>query len=141
MRKNKLVVGLVALLTAAMLTACGGSSKEDYKADIDSLNEMMKAVATIEDVEDYEKALDKLEMKTDEGDAIKKDMEDFGKLLGEMSEMMEDLENYDEEKAEKLEKDMEEIQERMEDDSDAFEEAARKKGLKDEDLEKIEEGL
>lgn len=141
MRRNKLVVGLVGVLTAVVVTACGGSSKADYEADIKSLNTMMKAVTTIEDVEDYEKELDKMKMKTEEGEAIQKDMEDFGKILGEMSEMMTDLENYDEEKGEKLEKDMKDIQKRMEDDAEAFEDAARKKGLKDEDLEKIELGL
>lgn len=143
MRKKSLVVGMVMVMSAAMLTACG-SSKEDYIADVTEISEFSEAVESVfesMDMDEYDKALDEMDMKTKEGKVVKEDFEEMGDLLSEMLDMAEDWENYDEDKANELDEKLTDLSEKAEDDFDAFEKAAKDSGVEDEDLEDLNLGF
>lgn len=141
MKKRGIITGIAVVLATAMITACGGSSKKDYIADVKALSEFTQAVTAMQDMEDYAEAAEDLKMSTKEGKAIQKDMEELGSLLNDFSDLMKDLENYDEEKAAKIEEDMTTLQKKTEKDAEAFEKAARKSGVTDKELEDLDLGL
>lgn len=137
MKKKSLLVGAVMVMSAMMLNACGGPSKEDYKSDIKTLNEFTEEFTSLDDMDAYEDAASKLEMKTEEGKVLKEDMKKLGDYMGEMNDMMSDLENVDEDDATKLQEKVEKLEEETEKHVDDFEDAAKDAGVKDEDLEKL----
>lgn len=137
MRKKSLIAGMVMVMSAMMLNACGGPSKADYKADIETLNTFSEDVVSAADAEEYADAATKMEMKTEEGKVLKEDMEELGDYLSELTEMMEDLDNVDVDAASELEEKVEKLQKEAEEHVDAFTDAAKDAGIKDEDLEDL----
>lgn len=142
MKKKILVMGMTLVMSAAMLTACGGSSKDDYLADVKAITEFSNSATTAAatlDMDAYNSALDDLEMKTKEGKALKADMEEMGEILSDAVEMMEDPTDVD--AANELQEKMTELTEKAEEDSKAFVEAAEKSGVDDEDVEDLNLGF
>lgn len=143
MKKKSLVLGMVMVMSVAMLNGCG-SSKEDYIADVEAIVEFSNSAASSAmslDMDAYKEALDEMDMKTKEGKAIKADMEDMGEILETAADMAENPSNYDEDDATKLQEDMLEISEKAQEDSEAFVEAAEESGVEEEDLEGLELGF
>lgn len=135
MKKKVLVVGMVFALAASALTACGGSSKENYLSDVQAINDFGVAVQEMEEIADYAEAVAGMDMKTEEGKVLKEDMEELGECLEQLSAMMEDLENYDETAAAELQEKMTDLQTKVEEHVEDFTDAAEKSGVDDEDLE------
>ncbi len=135
MKKRVLVVGMVFALAASALTACGGSSKENYLSDVQAINDFGVAVQEMEEIADYAEAVAGMDMKTEEGKVLKEDMEELGECLEQLSAMMEDLENYDETAAAELQEKMTDLQTKVEEHVEDFTDAAEKSGVDDEDLE------
>ena len=143
MKKKSLVLGMVMVMSAAMLNGCG-SSKEDYIADVEAIVEFSNSAASSAmslDMDAYNEALDEMDMKTKEGKAIKADMEDMGEILETAADMAENPSDYDADDATKLQEDMLEISEKAQEDSEAFVEAAEESGVEEEDLEGLELGF
>lgn len=135
MKKKVLVVGMVFALAASALTACGGSSKENYLSDVQAINDFGVAVQEMEEIADYAEAVAGMDMKTEEGKVLKEDMEELGECLEQLSAMMEDLENYDETAAAELQEKMTDLQTKVEEHVEDFTDAAENSGVDDEDLE------
>lgn len=144
MRKKSLVVGMVMVMSAMMLNACGGSSKEDYIADVEAITEFSNSAATAAtslDMDAYNSALDDLSMKTKEGKALKADMEEMGDILSDAVDMMENPTDVDEDAANELQEKMTKIAEKAEEDTKAFVEAAEESGVEEEDVEDLNLGF
>lgn len=144
MRKKSLVVGMVMVMSAMMLNACGGSSKEDYIADVEAITEFSNSAATAAstlDMDAYNSALDDLSMKTKEGKALKADMEEMGDILSDAVDMMENPADVDEDAANELQEKMTKIAEKAEEDTKAFVEAAEESGVEEEDVEDLNLGF
>lgn len=144
MRKKSLVVGMVMVMSAMMLNACGGSSKEDYIADVEAITEFSNSAATAAtslDMDAYNSALDDLSMKTKEGKALKADMEEMGDILSDAVDMMENPTDVDEDAANELQEKMTKIAEKAEEDTKAFVEAAEESGVEEEDIEDLNLGF
>lgn len=135
---------MVMVMSAMMLNACGGSSKEDYIADVEAITEFSNSAATAAtslDMDAYNSALDDLSMKTKEGKALKADMEEMGDILSDAVDMMENPADVDEDAANELQEKMTKIAEKAEEDTKAFVEAAEESGVEEEDIEDLNLGF
>lgn len=131
MKKKSIMVNVVLVLSVVMLSACGGLTKEDYLAEWKEISEMNEKVSDIPDslsteemCKVYRDALDELEVRTMEGEAYKKDMEDLLDFYMDNADLMDNSENYSEseirewyselsDKAEQLEHDAKELADTM----------------------------
>ncbi len=144
MKKKFLAVVLSMAMTVFMMAGCG-SSVDDYVSDI----ETMAGIASInfddmmseDGLKEVKSEINKLKFSTKEGKVLKKDMLEMTKLVEDLLELMEDPKNADIEKAEKYTKDLAELQEKVEEDTEAFLDAAEAAGVEEEDLEGIDLGL
>ncbi len=136
MKKKSLVVGMVLAMSFATLTACG-NSKEKYLDDVKSIAEMGEAFQDMEELGDFSDIVKDMDMKTKEGKEIKKDMEELAGYMEELSDMMENPEEADADRATEISEKATELQQDVEEHVEAFEDAAKDAGVKDEDLEDL----
>ena len=144
MKKKFLAVVLSMVITVSMMAGCG-SSVDDYVSDIETMAGMTDInfdnMMSEEGLEEVKSEINKLKFSTKEGKALKDDMLEMTKIVEDLLEMMEDPENADLEKAQKYTEDLTELQEKVQEDAEAFIEAAEAAGVEDEDLEDIDLGL
>lgn len=144
MKKKFLAVVLSMVITVSMMAGCG-SSADDYVSDIETMAGMTDInfdnMMSEEGLEEVKSEINKLKFSTKEGKALKDDMLEMTKIVEDLLEMMEDPENADLEKAQKYTEDLTELQEKVQEDAEAFIEAAEAAGVEDEDLEDIDLGL
>lgn len=137
MRKKNFVAGIVLALSLSVLTACGGSSKEDYLSDVEAISAYGEAMSEVEDMADFADAAKDLDVKTAEGKELKKDLEQLGDYMTEFSDMLEDIDNVDEDAMEELSNKVTELQETVEEHAQDFQDAAEKAGVSEEDIEDL----
>ena len=138
MKKRILATVTALTLVFAMLTGCGGTSKDDYLDDIEEISSLSDADISSDPEEmadDLNDILKDLKLKTPEGKDIKKDLQDMVDILDKMVKNIDDL---DEDDAEEMYNDMMEIYNDLEDHVNDFIEAAEDAGVDDDDVEDLD---
>lgn len=138
MKKRILATVTALTLVFAMLTGCGGTSKDDYLDDIEEISSLSDADISSDPEEmadDLNDILKDLKLKTPEGKDIKKDLQDMVDILDKMVKNMDDL---DEDDAEEMYNDMMEIYDDLEKHVNDFIEAAEDAGVDDDDVEDLD---
>lgn len=133
MRKRMTAAAAALTLIFAMLTGCGGTSKNDYLNDVEefaTLNNADISSDPEEMADDISAALKDLKLKTPEGKAVKEDMEQLIDLLDKITKNMDDLD-------EDIYNDMLEIYENIEKDMEDFVNAAEEAGVDEDDVEAL----
>lgn len=142
MKKRTLVFGMTMVMSMAMLTGCG-NGKKDYLNDIDAFNTLSEVDTDTDDmnelVETMTKAIDDLDVSTDEGKDIKKDMQELMELTGDLLTDLDALAEMDEDELEEMQTKMEELTDSIEDGVEKFRTAAEEAGVDEEDLEDFED--
>lgn len=141
MKKRILATVTALTLIFAMLTGCGGTSKDDYLDDIEEISTLEDADVSDDPEEmadDLNDVLKNLKLKTPEGKAIKKDLQDMVDILDKMVKNMDDL---DEDEAEEMYNDLMDIYDKLEDHVDDFEKAAEDAGVDDDDVADLDIGF
>ena len=134
MKKRILATVTALTLIFAMLTGCGGTSKDDYLDDIEEISSLSDADISSDPEEmadDLNDILKDLKLKTPEGKAIKKDLQDMVDILDKMVKNMDDL---DSDEAEEMYNDLMDIYDKLEDHVDDFEKAAEDAGVDEDDV-------
>ena len=120
--------------SAAESVPMPSSSKDDYLDDIREINSLNDADISSDPEEmadDLNDILKDLKLKTPEGKAIKKDLQDMVDIL---DRMVKNIDNLDEDEAEEMYNDIMEIYDRLEDHVNDFIEAAEEAGVDDDDV-------
>ena len=141
MKKRIFAIVTALMLVFVMLTGCGDTSKDNYHDDRDDYLDDIEGISSLNDADissdpeemadDLNDVLKELKLKTPEGKAIKKDLQDMVDILDKMVKNMDDL---DEDEAEKMYNDLMEIYDKLEDHVNDFIEAAEDAGVDDNDI-------
>lgn len=133
MRKRILATVMALLLSAAMLTGCGGTSRKDYENDVDALidiyEDLNNGAISIQD------AVEDLEVKTPEGKQIKSDMQEMAEIYEKINKYF-DRKDYD--KIDALEDDLHDLADDTMNHFVDFSDAAEDKDVDEDDLEELE---
>ena len=134
MKRKVVKMGLALVMSVALLAGCGGSSEaENFKNDL-------KAFAALEGVDntDFEamsKAVEELNLNTDEGKAIKDDLQEVVEYTKKAMEATTSGEAMDAEAITKLQEDVQAMTEKKQKDLESFIKAAADSGIDESDLE------